>query len=102
MFTLIENGEAYAPRAMGRRSVLIALDQIVYVGDVDRRAIESTSLEVRVIDAGGCYVVPGFMDPHEHLLGGSGESGFSSQTPEIAAGEIVSAGITSVVGCLGA
>ena len=34
----------------------------------------------KTIDAGGCYVVPGFIDPHEHLLGGSGESGFASQT----------------------
>jgi beta-aspartyl-dipeptidase (metallo-type) len=69
---------------------------------VDRRAVERTGLELKVLDARGCYVVPGFMDPHEHLLGGSGEEGFASQTPEIAAGEIISAGITSVVGCLGA
>src|SRR5439155_1120043 len=39
--------------------------------------------------------------PHEHLLGGSGEQGFSTQTPEIRLGEIVASGITSVVGCLG-
>ena len=102
MFTLIENGEVYAPQPLGERSVLIALNQVVHVGNVDRRPIESTGLALNVIDADGCYVVPGLMDPHEHLLGGSGETGFASQTPEIAAGEIVSAGITSVVGCLGA
>jgi beta-aspartyl-dipeptidase (metallo-type) len=46
-------------------------------------------------------VTPGFIDPHEHLLGGSGEEGFATQTPEISVSEIICAGITTVVGCLG-
>jgi beta-aspartyl-dipeptidase (metallo-type) len=46
-------------------------------------------------------VTPGLIDPHQHLLGGSGEAGFSTQTPEISVSEIVRAGITTVVGCLG-
>jgi beta-aspartyl-dipeptidase (metallo-type) len=54
-----------------------------------------------VIDATDCIVTPGFIDPHQHLLGGSGEKGFASQTPEIYPSEIVSAGITTVVGLLG-
>jgi beta-aspartyl-dipeptidase (metallo-type) len=41
------------------------------------------------------------IDPHEHLLGGSGEEGFSSQTPEIFLRELAVAGVTTVVGCLG-
>lgn len=54
-----------------------------------------------VIDAADCIVVPGFINPHQHILGGSGEKGFASQTPEIAASEIIGAGIITVVGCLG-
>src|SRR3712207_8892687 len=42
-----------------------------------------------------------FRSPHEHLLGGSGEGGFSAQTPEIRVGEILLGGITTVVGTLG-
>ena len=38
---------------------------------------------------------------HSFFSYGSGQDGLSSQTPEISATEIVSAGITTVVGCLG-
>ena len=71
------------------------------MGDVDRRAVEAVGLDVTVIDARGCLVCPGLIDPHQHLLGGSGEGGFATQTPEIALSEIVRAGITTVVGTLG-
>ena len=53
-----------------------------------------------MIDASDCYGCPGFIDPHEHLLGGSGEEG-SRRRPEIHVSEIVCAGITTVVGTLG-
>jgi beta-aspartyl-dipeptidase (metallo-type) len=56
---------------------------------------------VDIVDVRGSIVTPGLIDPHEHLLGGSGEQGFATQTPEIAFSEIVLAGITTVVGCLG-
>ena len=102
MFTLIENGEVYAPEPMGRVPVLLAHDKIVKVGDISLDAVKALGVEVETIDASGCYVTPGLIDPHQHVLGGSGEKGFASQTPEISASEIVSAGITTVVGCLGA
>ena len=101
MLTLIENGDVYTPAPCGRRSVLLIDGTIDRVGDADARAIEAAGFELDVIDAGGCVVVPGFIDPHEHLLGGSGEGGFSLQSPEIWINEIVTAGITTVVGCLG-
>ena len=101
-FTLIENGEVYAPEYLGRVPVLLSTEKILKVGEIDAEALRRVGLEIDVINAGGCIVTPEFIDPHEHLLGGSGENGFSSQTPEIAASEIVSAGITTVVGCLGA
>jgi beta-aspartyl-dipeptidase (metallo-type) len=101
MLKLIENGEIYAPAPLGTGSVLISYRTILKVGEIDRRAVESLGVELEVIDARGDIVTPGFIDPHEHLLGGSGESGFATQTPEISATEIISAGITTVVGCLG-
>src|SRR5262245_41407708 len=101
MLTLIENGFVYAPEPRGVQSVLLAGDRIETIGDVDRRALESAGLDIDVVDAGDCLVIPGLIDPHEHLLGGSGEEGFSSQTPEIFLSEIAIAGVTTVVGCLG-
>jgi len=101
MFTLIENGEVYGPEPLGIAAVLLAESTILKIGDVNRAALDKLELPVEVIDASGCIVTPGIIDPHQHLLGGSGEEGFSSQTPEVSAGEIISAGITTVVGCLG-
>ena len=101
MLTLIENGNIYAPEPRGRGSVLLLDGRIGKVGDVDRGAVERLGLECNIIDATGCAVTPGFIDPHEHLLGGSGENGFSTQSPMITFSEIVCAGITSVVGVLG-
>lgn len=101
MLKLIENGEIYAPEPLGKLSVLISNDTILKIGKVDRKSVERLGVELEIIDAKDCLVTPGFIDPHQHLLGGSGEDGFSSQTPEISATEIISAGITTVVGCLG-
>jgi beta-aspartyl-dipeptidase (metallo-type) len=101
MLTLIQNGQVYSPDPVGRASVLLVDGKIGRIGNIDHSAVEASGLEVEVIDAEGCLVVPGLIDPHEHLLGGSGENGFSTQSPEITLSEIVSAGITTVVGCLG-
>ena len=101
MLTLIENGDVYAPEPLGRRSVLLVDGRIGKVGDVDRRALDALGIEHEVVDASGCVVTPGIIDPHAHLLGGSGEEGLSTQTPMIFLRELVPYGITTVVGVLG-
>lgn len=101
MLTLIENGEVYLPEPGGRMSVLLMNNAIARIGNIERADVERLGVELEVIDASGCVVTPGLIDPHEHLLGGSGEEGFNSQTPEITLTELVTAGITTVVGCLG-
>lgn len=100
-FTLIEGGELWTPDPAGTGSVLAAGDTIVAVGEVDRRVIEATGLGCHVIDAGGAIVCPGFIDPHQHIIGGAGEEGFGTRTPEVTVEELVRSGVTTVVGLLG-
>jgi beta-aspartyl-dipeptidase (metallo-type) len=101
MLTLIKDGQVFDPRPLGQTSILLVDGKIGRIGEIEQAAIEALDLEFQVIDAEGCLVTPGLIDPHEHLLGGSGEEGFSTQSPEIQLSEIVTAGITTVVGCLG-
>lgn len=101
MLTLIENGEIFAPESLGKVSVLLSGDKILKIGEIDYKSVKIIDSECNVIDAADCIITPGFIDPHEHILGGSGEEGFASQTPEISTSEIACAGITTIVGCLG-
>ena len=101
MIILIENGELYDPQPKGRASILIANELIEKVGEIDRRGLDMLGVEYDVIDATGCVVAPGLLDPHQHLLGGSGEGSLALQSPMIFLSEIVPAGITSVVATLG-
>lgn len=101
MLLLIENGVVYAPELRGQNSLLVSHGRIAKIGQIDRRDLDRLGLDCEVVDARGGYVCPGLIDPHEHLLGGSGEQGFSTQTPQIFLHEIAGGGITTVVGCLG-
>jgi beta-aspartyl-dipeptidase (metallo-type) len=101
VFTVIEHGEIYAPEPRGIASLLMIGERIARIGAVDTAALRATGLPCRVIDATGKLVTPGLIDPHEHLIGGGGEQGFGSRMPEVPFADIVQAGITTVVGCLG-
>lgn len=102
MFILVEGGRLYDPVPRGRQSILIVDGTIQKIGRVDRRALDALGVEYEVIDATDCLITPGFIDPHEHLLGGSGEGSFALQTPMLFPHEILRAGITTVVATLGA
>jgi len=101
MLTLIENGLVQAPESKGRVPVLLANERIEKIGGIDRRALDRLGCEYEVIDATDCYVTPGIIDPHEHLLGGSGEGSLSRQSPMLFLTEIIRSGVTTVVGTLG-
>src|SRR5215213_4569778 len=101
MFVLIDDGELYDPTPCGKQSLLLAGDRVAKIGDVDRSALDRLGVECDVIDASGCYVTPGLIDPHAHLLGGSGEGSLALQTPMMFVHEIARYGVTTVVGTLG-
>jgi len=101
VFILIENGQVFDPEPRGRQSLLLVNGLIEKIGAVDRRALDQLDVEVERIDATGCVVAPGLIDPHGHLLGGSGEGSLALQTPMMFVHEIARAGVTTVVGTLG-
>lgn len=99
MIVLIENVEIYSPEYKGINNILIIGDKIAYIGE------EKVKLDLpvisKVINGSRFYAFPGFIDGHVHITGGGGEGGFATRTPEIMLSDIISGGITTIVGCLG-
>ena len=99
MLTIIKNGEIYNPEYIGKKDILLVNDRVYLIKE--NININENDLLVKIIDADGDYVVPGFIDSHVHITGGGGEGGFHTRTPEIKFSDLIYAGITTVIGCLG-
>lgn len=98
MFTLIKQATVYSPSPLSVQDILIAGDKIVAM-ETD---LTITGLpNLKVIEAKGKIAVPGLVDGHVHLIGGGGEGGFATRTPEAKMTDMIRAGITTVVGLLG-
>ena len=99
MLTLIKNGEVYTPEYIGKKDILLVGKQIGFIEDkIDN---PSHFVEMKVIDANNRIIVPGFIDAHVHIIGGGGEGGFKTRTPEIQLTDATLAGITTLVGVIG-
>lgn len=92
---LIFDGKNFVPN-----NVLVMDEKIYRIGAVSNGVLDE--LNALVLDCRGCYVIPGILDPHLHLAGGSGErGGFHTQALEILVDECVKGGVTTLVGTLG-
>lgn len=100
MIKIIRNAQVYTPDFIGEKDVLIVGDKIA---TVDKNIEINTNgfIEVEEIDADGNFLVPGFIDCHVHILGGGGEGGFTTRTPEATLTSLTKSGVTTVVGTLG-
>ncbi|NLY68002.1 MAG: beta-aspartyl-peptidase [Tissierellia bacterium] len=100
MVIIIRNVSVYKPDPVGIKDVLVLGDKIAAIED--KIDIDFNGLvEVKEIDGTGKILVPGFIDCHVHILGGGGEGGFATRTPEATLSDLTRAGVTTVVGTLG-
>lgn len=99
MISLIKGCRVYSPNDIGVKDILVAGDKIE--GIYDNIEIKSDLLKINIIDGDKKLIFPGFIDSHVHIIGGGGEGGYSTRTPEIQLSSLIESGITSVVGCIG-
>lgn len=95
---LIQNAHLYGPEDMGVQDVLIGGGEILKIAE---HLPPEPAYDVEVIDGAGKLLIPGLIDAHVHILGGGGEGGAKTRTPEITLTDITLGGVTTVVGCLG-
>lgn len=97
MLTLLKNLECNTPEYIGKNDILLCGSKIFKI----QPQINQMGF-AEVYDCSGLYVFPGIIDQHVHITGGGGEKGFSSRISQIEINDIFSAGVTTLVGLLGA
>ncbi|MGL5206554.1 MAG: beta-aspartyl-peptidase [Acidaminococcaceae bacterium] len=98
MFTLLQKAHVVSPEELGLQDILLCGEKIA--------AIEETieipaGWNIQVINLEGKTVIPGFIDSHIHLIGGGGEGGPATRTPEVLLSKVTGCGVTTVIGLLG-
>jgi len=99
MMTLIQKGLVFGPEPLGKKDILILDDKIGAVSEPGK--IKIKGIDCHLVDASERTVIPGLIDSHVHILGGGGEGGPATRAPEIRIEDIISSGVTTVIGCLG-
>lgn len=99
MIIVIKGINVYAPESLGEKDIVIVNDKIE--GIYENLNIPNNFIDIKIINGKDKIIFPGFIDSHVHIIGGGGEGGFKTRTPEISILSLVEAGITTVVGCIG-
>jgi beta-aspartyl-dipeptidase (metallo-type) len=96
---LFLGGELYCPDYQGQGDVLVVGGMIARIAK--KIAAPKDFLDLQIIDATDRILTPGIIDQHCHLIGAGGAAGPVSRTREIKIQQIIQAGVTTIVGCLG-
>ncbi|MPQ43323.1 beta-aspartyl-peptidase [Clostridium tarantellae] len=99
MIKVIKNIEVYSPNFLGKKDIVIIGDKIE--GVYDNIIIPENFINIEVLDGSNYIATPGLIDSHVHIIGGGGEGGFKTRTPELQLSSIIKAGITTLVGTIG-
>lgn len=78
--TLLRNGRVYSPGAPTSTAMLVAGEQIAWVGDEAEAAARASAAD-EIVDLDGALVTPAFVDAHMHVLG----TGLSERGADIGA-----------------
>ncbi|TVT27045.1 beta-aspartyl-peptidase [Salinicoccus cyprini] len=102
MITLVKGAYVYAPEPLGVKDIVIFNDRIEKISrEINVEDYERLGLDISIIDGSGKIAAPGLIDPHVHLIGGGGEGGYHTRTPETNIKDFIAAGITTAVGLIG-
>ncbi|CAF1433011.1 unnamed protein product, partial [Rotaria sordida] len=93
----------YKPQRM---DVITAAEKVLTMMEPSKTAsfIESNrnhGLKILEISVRDQVIIPGLIDVHVHAIGGGGEQGPYSRTPESRLSQLINGGLTTIVGILG-
>lgn len=99
---VLRGARVLAPEDLGRQDVLVLSGKIAAIAPrISTDAMPHGWPDPEIVDLDGLVLAPGLVDAHEHLTGGGGEGGPATRTPEVTLSMLTTAGVTTVVGCLG-
>ena len=99
MIKVIKNIKVYSPKYLGVKDVVISSNKIE--GIYDNLNVPDNFINITIIDGTNKILFPGFIDNHVHINGAGGEGGFRMRTPELKLTDLTTAGVTTVIGCIG-
>jgi beta-aspartyl-dipeptidase (metallo-type) len=96
---LVKNAQVFAPEPLGRMDILASAGRIIAIApNID---VTAFPVPVEILEAEGQLALPGLIDSHVHIIGGGGEGGFATRTPELLLSDCLRAGVSTVIGTLG-
>src|SRR5690625_6053439 len=90
MITIITGADVFAPEYSGINDLVIIGGRTALIErETDIEKYLALDIPVNIISGEGKMLTPGIIDPHVHLIGGGGEGGYHTRTPETHIGQFI-------------